>query len=194
MRHGSTAISYLNHLAFFDHPEKLAGTLSQFSHTHRCHVQHIAHSTDLGKVTSHCECARCRRSGLGGVVESSYVLRTLATTAPCDACRGVRKLTGFAEDQHPAPISRVPHCARASIQASAPHAATGLHSTRRTSKFGRRSLVMVNQVVEIKPRRSRRRRDGRSRHARAPTSIAFDTGRVWSRYESHDVMMKGGSF
>lgn len=139
-------------------------------------VSHPTHTVIQRTEPRYWTPARGPRSGLGGVVESSDVLRTLATTAPCDACRGVRKLTGFAEDQHPAPTSRAPHCARASIQASAPLAATGLHSTRRTSKFGRRSLVMVNQVIEIKPRRSRRRRDGRSRHARAPTSPATAPG------------------
>jgi len=83
--------------------------------------------------------------------------------------RGPRKLTGFAEEQHPPPTGRAPHRARANIQASAPLVATGLHSTRRTSTV--RSPIACNGESGRRDqiRRSRRRRDGRSRHARAPT-------------------------
>src|SRR5665213_1654343 len=49
---GSATIGYLNHRASFDQPEQLAGTLSELSHTHRCHVQQIAHSAHLGKALS----------------------------------------------------------------------------------------------------------------------------------------------
>lgn len=46
--HGSASVRYLDRLTGFDEPEELAGSLTQFPHTNRCHVLVVAHGGRVG--------------------------------------------------------------------------------------------------------------------------------------------------